>query len=245
MKVPCSGYPRDQLSRSEVIPGQAIVAINLPNRTDRRSQLEAQLRSVNWKAEFFSAIRPEGPGSFPSIGARGCFLSHLEVLRDANRRKVERLIVIEDDLNFAMNFKDHWRTIENFLDTERWSIFYPAHSLTLDFVGITELEPQVSFTCCHMVVFNKAAIPWIISRLEEILAREAGDPRGGPMHVDGAYATIRAQNPEIKTFAFFPSIGYQRPSRSDIAHASWFDRIHKIDPAIRALRSIKNILLRG
>ena len=39
------------------------------------------------------------------------------------------------------------------------------------------------------------------------------------MHVDGAYSTIRSQNPQLKTYAIAPVLGHQRPSRTDIREA--------------------------
>ena len=49
--------------------------------------------------------------------------------------------------------------------------------------------------CAHFLLINAAALTTVIKGLETILSRPAGHPLGGPMHVDGAYTTIRAQNP--------------------------------------------------
>ena len=57
--------------------------INLPYRTDRRSEMQRELSRIGWNAQFFPAIRPASAGSFSSIGAHGCFLSHLAVLKAA------------------------------------------------------------------------------------------------------------------------------------------------------------------
>ena len=57
--------------------------INLEDRTDRRAEMEQQLRRVGWQAAFVAAIRPVDAGDFPSVGARGCFLSHLATLKQA------------------------------------------------------------------------------------------------------------------------------------------------------------------
>ena len=58
-----------------------VVIINLPERIDRKREMQKQLANVGWGADFFSAIRPTHPDGFESVGARGCFLSHLAVLR--------------------------------------------------------------------------------------------------------------------------------------------------------------------
>jgi len=45
--------------------------------------MQKELSRIGWRAEFFPAVRPETAQGFPWIGARGCFLSHLAVLKSA------------------------------------------------------------------------------------------------------------------------------------------------------------------
>ena len=64
---------------------ERIVVINLRERVDRRREMEAELRRAGIGAgdrrlQFFAGIRPADAGLFPSIGARGCFESHLGVI---------------------------------------------------------------------------------------------------------------------------------------------------------------------
>jgi glycosyl transferase, family 25 len=59
------------------------------------------------------------------------------------------------------------------------------------------------------------------------------------MHVDGAYSTIRQQNPNLNTYIFSPSLGRQRPSRSDIADLKLYDRIKTARPLMRKLRELR------
>ena len=88
---------------------QQIYVINLPHRRDRRLEMAEQLEKIglsfdNPAVRLFAAFRPEDPGGFPNIGARGCFMSHLGVLQDARERKFERILIFEDDLNFYPDF---------------------------------------------------------------------------------------------------------------------------------------------
>src|SRR5690242_2516237 len=106
-----------------------VVVINLEHRTDRRVAMQKQLSAIGWQAEFFPAIRPESAGDFPSVGARGCFLSHLSVLKNARDAGVKQLVVLEDDLNFVPEFAERWNHSMAALDKLEWSIFYPGHSL--------------------------------------------------------------------------------------------------------------------
>jgi glycosyl transferase family 25 len=218
---------------------QSVYVINLERREDRRREMKGELSRVGWEATFFPAIEPTSSAGFASIGAHGCFLSHLSVLNAARNGAVEQLVILEDDVNFVRNFGERWRWMEAELSAVDWSICYPGHAIDTLPQGISALSPQTSVLCAHFLVVNKLAIDLIAAGLETILSRPAGHPLGGPMHVDGAYSTIRAQNPALNTYALFPTLGYQRPSRTDIRGARWFDRLSLIQPAVDVMRKIK------
>jgi glycosyl transferase family 25 len=207
-----------------------IVVINLPHRSDRRIAMQSELSRIGWQAEFFSAIRPKDAGDFPSIGARGCFLSHLAVLKKARDARVQQLVILEDDLNFAAEFAEPWQVAMAALGTQEWSIFYPAHVFHDLALGLSPIRPDSGVQCTHFMVINGPAIAPIIAGLETILARPAGHPMGGPMHVDGAYSTIREQDSALVTYVHSPALGYQRPSRTDVGDLKWFDRIGVLAP---------------
>ena len=106
-----------------------IVVINLPERADRRAEFEVQLNRIGLSfkdpsVRIFDAIRPTAREGFPSIGARGCFLSHLAVLRKALEDGAEKVLLCEDDLNFTQTFPSRARDLRAALDREDWDIFY-------------------------------------------------------------------------------------------------------------------------
>jgi glycosyl transferase family 25 len=212
--------------------------INLPDRSDRRLEMMRELKRVGWTAEFFPAIRPDGPGNFPSVGARGCFLSHLALLKLAMSRQLPSVAILEDDLNFCDEFSRRWASAALALAQQDWAIFYAGHILAEQAEGVVALTPVTPVQCAHFMLINGWALPILIAGLETILSRDAGDPNGGPMHVDGAYSTLRAQNKDLRTLAYFPTMGYQRSSRSDI-YEQWFDEIGILRPFVSAARKIK------
>jgi glycosyl transferase, family 25 len=217
----------------------SVYVINLARRADRCSEMQKELSRVGWKATFFPAIEPSSAAGFESIGAHGCFLSHLSVLKAARDTCAKRLIILEDDLNFGPAFRERWPLLESELESLDWSICYPGHAIGDLPRGISLLSPEHSVPCSHFIAIDEKAINSLIEGLESMLSRPAGDPRGGPMHVDGAYSTIRAQNPSLKTYAVFPVLGYQRPSRTDIRRARWFDRLVVLKPLVLAMRKVK------
>ena len=87
------------------MPAISKYVINLEDRTDRRAEMEQQLRRVGWQAAFVPAIRPADAADFPSVGARGCFLSHLATL---NRPAGGHVLLMEDDLDFVPDFAQLW-----------------------------------------------------------------------------------------------------------------------------------------
>lgn len=201
--------------------------------------MQKQLSRVGWSAEFFSAIRPEDPGGFPSIGARGCFLSHLSVLKKALHAQAQHVVILEDDLNFGSTFEHHWSSAMSALTEHDWSLFYPGHEMKDLPAGLSRVAPQTGIQCTHFMVINRPALPTLITGLETILSRPPGHPLGGPMHLDGAYSTLRAQNQALETYAHFPALGYQRSSRTDIGATKWYDRVGVLSPLVDAARRLR------
>lgn len=226
-----------------------IYIINLATRSDRRREMAQQLRRIgrdfsSSNIRLFEATRPDGPGGFESIGARGCFMSHLGVLQEAAREGQERILIFEDDLNFSADFLARAPRIFERLANLDWALFYGGHealtSSAPSVEGLTLLSPADSLLTAHFVAFQQPAIAELAEYLRNMLNRPAGDPAGGPMHVDGAYAWFRQAYPDRKTFVAQPVLGYQRSSRTDIHALRWFDRWPLAREMVAALRRYRN-----
>ena len=193
--------------------------INLVDRADRRREVAAQLERVGGmgKAAFFPATRPNGPGPFEGVGVRGCFESHLGVLREARDAGADTLLLLEDDFDFASDILTRGKRVLDELTAQRWSLFYGAHQLPMaNRFGLTAIHPGEEIVTASFVGFDGAVLAPLVAFLEAMLERPAGSPDYGPMHVDGAYSVFRRLNPKLVTFAAFPALGQQRSSRSDI-----------------------------
>jgi glycosyl transferase, family 25 len=212
---------------------ERIVVINLPSRTDRRREMGQQLAAIGlaWDAKAvhrFDAIRPAERGQFPTIGTRGCFLSHLGVLRAARDAGVRSLLIFEDDIDFSPQLAAQWPAVSRVLGTESWSFFYGGY--VVERAPSTGLQPtwivapETPVQTAHFLGVRGAAIAELVTYLEAMLGRRDGDPAGGPMHVDGAYSWFRREHPHHVTLAASVQLGLQRPSRTDIHDLSWFDR---------------------
>jgi hypothetical protein len=214
-----------------------VAIINLATRTDRRREMQAQLDAVGSRNHtWFEAFRPESAGGFESIGARGCFLSHLEVLRTAIG--ASSVVILEDDVNFAEDASSRFAEAIAMLECETdWGMFYGSHfsdvtGRTSPLVEVSSDDPLI--TAAFLVV-NGPTIPSLVQYLEAVLSRPPGHPDGGPMHVDGAYWRFR-QETACRTFVVVPQLGWQRPSRTDIHALSWYDKTPIVRDAIAFAR---------
>lgn len=219
-----------------------IYIINLARRADRRAEMEAQLRRIGLSLDhpavtLFPAVAPSDPGGFPSLGARGCFESHLGVHRRILNEGVTRALVLEDDADFVTDFVPRMAALAPRLAAGDWGMFcsvrpVPVHEGAVDLGdGLIQLAPRHGFSTSHFLGFDRRFSQIASDYLAAMAARPGGSPQGGPMHVDGAYAWLRAAQPDLRVWATRDPLSQQRPSRSDIAALRVYDRV----PGLRAL----------
>ncbi len=230
----------------------AAYIVNLPERTDRRAEMEDELKQAglavdNDKVSFFAAIKPEAQDQFPSIGAKGCFLSHLQILKQAEARQLDTVLFMEDDLAISGQLAEFAPKLQQMLKEMPWSILYLGHIETMPATNaktltLVDCGQNHTIRTTHFYAVNKDTIPRLINFLETMMARPAGHPEGGPMHYDGALTTFRRQNPDIITLLANPNLGWQKSSRSDIAPDKWFDTLPVVKEVVACLRKLKNKL---
>lgn len=216
----------------------SIRIINLPHRRDRRREMVEQLRRVglegNPKVSFYAAVRPAEAGLFSSIGAHGCFLSHLGILKDAAGGSI---LILEDDCDFAPSAAK--TVLPDDLD-----IFYggvlsasnPENLHDSDIIG------------AHCMGFSARAAALAADYLAAFFAPDfrpdqqaAQDPGYNPAirpMPDGAYVWFRRAHPELKTMFARPPIAFQRSSRTDIAELRFYDRLPLLRPAASIARRV-------
>jgi len=233
-----------------------ISIINLPYRADRRREIRQQLARFGLSldrdpVQLFLAVRPADADGFPNIGARGCFLSHLGVLKQARADGVAKLLILEDDVDFSKELtSERLGPILERLSSHPWAIAYGGHTLPRNSESRSEtvwreIEPSMPVVTAHCVAMTHDAIALAVPYLEAILARPAGHAEGGPMHVDGAYSRLRADHPELVTYGIWPAIGHQRSSRTDIHELRWFDRWPVVSQIAETLRTVRRRLRRS
>lgn len=221
---------------------ERIVIVSLPERTDRRREMTDQLRKVGLdgdsRVEFFDAVRPADRGRFGSLGANGCFHSHLAVLRENRDRSV---LLLEDDCDFtgeifSISLPDDFDILwGGYLEASN-----PADLDQSDIIG------------SHCMGFNAGRAGLVVDYLDDLLAdRVEHDPKAviDPGYdpeilppIDGAYVWFRRTHPELKTFFPEPQIAVQRPSRTDIGSLRYFDRLPGLRGAAGWVRRVRKKL---
>jgi glycosyl transferase family 25 len=222
--------------------------ISLEHRTDRRREAAVELGRIGLslgspKLELHLARRPPDRGSFQTIGERGCFESHLSVLKRARALGCEKTLVFEDDIGFRNNFEIEEPGLVAELARTEWDLVHfgyrPAQvadrSSTMQ--RLFPFSRDIIGATCYGV--RGRILDRLIAYLEEIAARPPKHFAGGPMPVDGAYNVFRWQHADVKRFIGIPDIAYQRSSRSDIAVLPWFDRTQLVLELASGARSLK------
>jgi hypothetical protein len=224
-----------------------IRVINLRERKDRLRELTAQLAALGigfelGKVELYEATRPTDPGGFDSLGARGCYTSHLDILRDARDRGVENVLVMEDDCEILPRNVARLEAMLDELKDRAWGFAYLGHIVPMaagSEAGWQEYAGPVQTT--HLYAIHRSALPGVVDYLEACLTRPGGHPVGGPMPVDGALTMYRAAHPEVVTLMAQPVVAGQRSSRSDIT-SKWWDRVPAVSGAVGLARGVKRRL---
>jgi hypothetical protein len=220
-----------------------VFVINLASRTDRKREVEHQLNRLGLgfdhpNVTLFRASRPEDRGEFQTIGARGCYESHLGVIRAALAGDGERFLVLEDDMDLAPDFETRLPGLAENAQLQGWDVFY-GYSSGASGSPVAEFAPDKAIECTHFIGFSRAVAQQAEPYLAAIYSRPDGDPRGGAMHVDGAWSWFRRDHPEFRTIGISPALAEQRPSRTDVHDLNWYDRIPLLQPVLNALRRLK------
>ena len=199
--------------------------IHLPDRKDRFREVSAQLGALGMQfgvggVELYEATRPADAAGFPSLGSHGCFLSHLEILRDARDRGVESVLVVEDDFEVPAEELQGIGSLAAALRERVWGFAYLGHIEELPVLAPGAVPDFCEYAGpvrqAHLFAVHGDVLSGLVAYLEGCLVRPPGDPVGGPMDVDGAYTMYRAAHPEVVTLLARPSMAVQRSSRSDI-----------------------------
>ena len=209
-------------------PYDRIRIINLPDRTDRRAEMERELRRIGLadhpRVAFFPGIRSATAAPWRRPGERGVFLGHLAILEEAAEAG-ESVLILEDDADFT-----------SAVDTAAipaQGIFYGGYDAT------TSPDLHASdIVGAHCMGFSADVVADLAPYLRTLVDHPDPPP------IDGAYVWYRRANPHVPTTFAVPPIAVQRPSRTDIGPQKFFDRLPLLRDAATLARQLRRAITR-
>jgi glycosyl transferase family 25 len=231
---------------------EATRIINLKAREDRRREITSEFRRLginldSEKVRFHEAARFAEAAPFPSLGAKGCYYSHLAVLEEARANNFENILVLEDDCDFIGDIESKFLRATEELRGKEWDFFFGGHedvACDENSHAIQQIKSGTWVRGTHFVAFSKKAIDAIVPYLQKEIQHLAADPVGGARGIDAAYTHFGREFPEFRYFIAWPKLAYQRPSRTDVQEPSAFDRMPLINSMIVPARKLKRLLRR-
>ena len=117
------------------------ICINLENRPDKRKWMQKQCNRRKIKIKFFLAKLHENP-------KRGCLESHITVIKDAIKRKVKYLFVLEDDAKFLQSLD------KTKIPPDDWDMLYLGGTVRSRYGSIKDDWVRMACWTTHAYIIN-------------------------------------------------------------------------------------------
>lgn len=186
-----------------------IFYINLEKRTDRREQIEFELKNYGLSFERFNAIYNPNNGI-------GCAYSHLEIIKIAKERGYKNIIIFEDDFKFEIPKIELENILTLFFNSKiDYDVCMLSYNLSsyektkYDYLNRVKYAQTASGYLINGLYYDKLIklYEWSFNMLEK-----TGE------HWNYANDVVWKQLQEIDNwYCFTPRIGIQRESYSDLA----------------------------
>lgn len=210
--------------------------INLEHREDRKEHVEKELNNLGIKATRFNAIKM-------TSGAIGCSMSHLKILEDAKKNKLEHVLIIEDDIKF-LNPELFKNQINKFLELHQnnWDVILLAGNNMPPYENIDDTCVKVSrcqTTTGYLV--NGHYINVLASNVKMGLTHLLNKPdEKSRFAIDKFWFVLQA---ESKWYLITPLTVVQREDYSDIEQkiTNYQDMMQDLDKAelFKAIREMR------
>lgn len=177
-----------------------IVCITLNSSLERQKHAEFFFKKLNIPCRFFIAHK------HPNGGMYGCFDSHIQVLKNAYKKGLNNILVLEDDFLPTDSYsEDRLNKAIQFMKTNKdWDIFHLGYSFIKDdiYTGITTVfngkyitDDIVQYNpfCTQALCYSKRAIKQIVENYNDYI---------GLVHYDMFIAT----HLKLKNYCIVPML---------------------------------------
>lgn len=194
----------------------AVYYINLPSRTDRKEQMETELRRVGFQDHQIHRINAIAT---PGFGALGCGKSHIQALQTFLASSHEVGLILEDD--FMVNIDVNWarflvKTL--FADRIDFDVVMLAGNIMKDQLGPQPyLRKVLDAQTASAYLVTKQFAPKILNNFQEAVQNLESwhNTHGERKHefcIDQSWKSLQPPN---RWYIFYPKVGLQRESYSD------------------------------
>jgi len=183
----------------------AVRYINLDKRTDRRKEIEDELRKIGIRNfQRFPAVEHKD-------GAIGCAYSHLNVLKEAKEKNYKNVLIFEDDFEFTVSKKEFWKLMDAIKGLD-YDVIMFGYALNKheDFNDTFYKVLDAQTASAYLV--NSGFYDILIKNLEEAVVKFEETGKHWHYANDQCWKSLQ---PTSKWYAFRTRIGKQRPSHSD------------------------------
>ncbi len=216
--------------------------VNLDERKDRRTHMEAELQRVGIFAERVRGLLPHEVNVDRKLvkvmqdrtpGAIGCHYAQRSIIAHGAKTK-RNVLVMEDDLVFCDDLEDRMATMAEFLAGREWDIVWLGatfhvnppvwHKDTLGRdIELTEAKRIVrtyGTWCTYAYVVNGDSAQKVVDLLDAHVQQSMG--------IDWLMIQIQ---PQLQTFAYVPGCVKQMDNQSNIGKGwTYFSHFKKLGP---------------
>jgi GR25 family glycosyltransferase involved in LPS biosynthesis len=184
-----------------------IFVINLEEATERWQIFLQELKNIGVSEEEVSRFEAIDGKSMPQKGnlkngELGCHLSHLKIIELAQKEKYERILILEDDVEFHKNFA---RLFPKYIKDvpKEWDLLYFGGNHAEEPLPFSKNILRVSSTkCTHAYAIHQRMFEPLINGLISC-----------EVMVDLYYGQIQRN---YNCYIFYPHIAWQHPGKSYI-----------------------------
>jgi len=187
-----------------------IFYINIEYRTDRRNEIECELKQYGLIGERYNAIYIQNGG-----GCLGCSYSHLNVLKIARERGYKNVLILEDDFKFTVSKEEleeglnHLFSLPFQFDVCMLGYNLQNGTIVEEFPFLTKVyEAQTS----SAYIVNQSMYDKLIARYEWAVPLLESTCEHWNYTCDQSWKLFQ---PDSHWYCFTTRMGVQRPSYSD------------------------------
>jgi GR25 family glycosyltransferase involved in LPS biosynthesis len=195
-----------------------IYCINLDRRPDRWSECEDIFNKMDLKVERFSACDGQlintGYGKVYN-GELGGTISHTRMIKHIKDQELDKVLILEDDIEFCNNFEDNFKNAVKDLPDE-WDMFFFGGNHT---GGCIPISPNIGKVCrtlaLHSYGINKKAVDTIYENMIRFIGHTLCCNKQLEPSVAADFYMAKLQ-PHLNCYSITPNLTWQRESFSDL-----------------------------